>query len=226
MIVVYTALLDSEVDQLRPPVVASPNVRFQAYVDDPRDRTHNGWELRESFTDSQSGRRCARYHKCLSHWLYPQAHYTVWVDATHQPLVDMFAWTSQVTGGFKADFCTYKHRERTCIYQEGRACLRLQKDRPELITEQLRRYAAAGYPAYHGLCETGVVVRKHTRSVETLNTRWWQEIDEGSVRDQISLPFVLWRLRRSYTRLPGFQFTEPQGFRYHPHAQPCASAST
>ena len=41
--------------------------------------------------------------------------------------------------------------------------------------------------------ETSVIVREHNdpRVIEAMNL-WWKEIDNGSRRDQLSLPYVLW----------------------------------
>jgi len=44
---------------------------------------------------------------------------------------------------------------------------------------------------------TGVLIRKHTDRVKRLNERWWAEICRGSLRDQISFPFV-WNGHAAY----------------------------
>lgn len=218
---VYTAVLGGCPDELYEPP-PFPGVRYVAFTDRPAP----GWETPKRIDDEEDPRRAARFYKCLPHVVLPGEHLTVWVDGTHQVQANMTQYVLDALKNLTADFATFKHRERVCLYQEVRACLQLQKDRPDLLLTQARRYESEGFPYYHGLCETPVVVRANTPSVRTLGQLWWQEIRQGSARDQVSLPYVLWKLRRSYVRLPGWAHVNPQGFRFHPHWQSCVSAST
>lgn len=217
---VYTALFGDGPDQLREPP-QYPEVRYVAFTDRAEAP---GWEIHRGHGEEHDPRRRARYHKCLPNVVLPGEDLTVWVDATHEPVSHMLQYAHDVLGEDK-DFATYKHRERTCLYQEVRACIGLHKDDPRKLIAQARLYESDGYPYYHGLCETSVVVRRNTAGTRTLGAMWWREIEQGSVRDQVSLPYVLWKLRRSYARLPGWAHTNPIGFRFHSHWQ-CASAST
>ena len=43
------------------------------------------------------------------------------------------------------------------------------------------------------LFETGILMRRNCDSIKRLNELWWKELDTGSVRDQLSFPYVLWK---------------------------------
>lgn len=225
-VTVYTALFGETPDQIRaaPDV---PGVTYVAFTDQPelpKPWVRGGDVLYEAVLDP---RRRARFHKCQPHVVLPGRQFTLWVDATHEILCNPAEYVHDMLEGEKYDFATFKHAERTCIYQEIRACLAYKKDVPAVMAEQLRRYELEGYPYYNGLCETSVVARRDTASTRTLGAMWWREIDNGSVRDQLSLPYVLWRLKRGYAYLDGTAHERPRGFRFHSHwERPCASAST
>lgn len=211
-LVVYTANFGPKDDKLRPPP-ARTNVRFVAFT----DQEAPGWEVRPAFAEASTSRRTARLHKCLAHRLFPDAQATLWMDASYEPTCDLGSYVLKATENFKHDFCTFKHTHRVCLYQEIRACSMMKKDEPKTLTDQGSRYSQEGYPYFNGLCETGLVVRLNTPSVQTLNELWWKEIEAGSCRDQISLPYALWKLRRGYKQLPGRAMACPHGFKFHSH---------
>jgi hypothetical protein len=101
------------------------------------------------------------------------------------------------------DACFFKHSQRNCVYQEGRACITLRKDDPIVIRAQLAGYRAAGYPALNGLCENGIILRRNTPRINQLNEAWWMEITRHSLRDQLSLNYTAWRLKIPYATFPG-----------------------
>jgi hypothetical protein len=105
------------------------------------------------------------------------------------------------------------------VYDEISACLRLRKDEPEVLHAQRARYAAAEYPAGHGLYETGVVLRQHDNALcRHLDDTWWEELCAGSRRDQVALPFALYRTGAAEwtTTLPGAA-TRSEFFDFHDH---------
>jgi hypothetical protein len=71
------------------------------------------------------------------------------------------------------------------------------------MTSQVGRYEFSGYPHNNGLVETGVLLRRKQPEVATFNERWWAEIRQGSLRDQLSFNYVAWRVRLKYGLLPG-----------------------
>lgn len=158
--------------------------------------------------------RRARKAKLLPHRCFPDAEITVWVDGSFEPLSDIEA----LVGRFLAvhDLAMFDHFQRDCVYDEAEACIELGKDDPALIRSQVARYRAAGYPARNGLFASGVLLRRHTPQLREFCERWWTELETGSHRDQLALPYVLHRTGVSHERL-GENQRASEWFRHHPH---------
>jgi hypothetical protein len=213
--VVYTAVFGNIGDQLHEPVQAS-GVRYVAFVDSAvaTKQTHKGWELLPPRWERPDKRRQARQHKCLAHELFPETEYTLWVDGCLTPRENMQSMVEYLLNDH--DLAAFEHAERNCVYQEVEACIRLKKDQPELMRNQVARYRKEQYPYNNGLAETTAVLRRHTPQIAELNQAWWKEIREGSVRDQLSLDYVCWRLGVRYTHLSGSR-TKSSHFVWRPH---------
>ena len=74
----------------------------------------------------------------------------------------------------------------------------------------MERYLAENYPKDNGLVATGVLFRKHSnpkliRAMET----WWNELNTGSSRDQLSFCYSMWKHHLSYQVLPGLVIDNP-----------------
>jgi len=102
-----------------------------------------------------------------------------------------------------ADIAVFAHAERYCLYQEAAHCIHRHKDDPEVIRRQVSRYTQEGVPANYGLAECSILLRRHTKQVREFNELWWNEILAGSVRDQISFPYVAWKTGIKVNYIPG-----------------------
>ena len=102
----------------------------------------------------------------------------------------------------EAEFATLLHEFRETIWDEAEVCIRNGLDDPDVIRRQVQRYVEAGFdgsPLYAAF----LVVRRNTGLITALNSCWWDEVQGGSVRDQISLPFCLWRCGVEVRVIPG-----------------------
>ena len=97
----------------------------------------------------------------------------------------------------------FTHYARTCLYEEGIACAERQLDSLKKIHTQLVKYKHEGYPEDYGLLESGVFLRKNNTETENFMEMWWNEINKGSIRDQLSFDFVRWKSSTSVTYLEG-----------------------
>lgn len=163
--------------------------------------------------------RTARWHKINSHLALPEHDYSVWVDGSqrikpvdlHVELVEPLREHEK-----KQPISTFKHPVRTCVYQEMSACNRLRKDNATLMAEQVKKYRSEGYPPYNGMVETACVVRNNSLPVRRFNEFWWQEIENGSRRDQLSFNYTSWKLGIAYGRVMGHR-QESAYFEFTPH---------
>jgi hypothetical protein len=139
--------------------------------------------------------RCARYYKICAHHVLPQFEVSMWFDADmvpggESPVEAVHRYLA------KDDVAIFQHPERSCLYEEARVCVELERDDPGVIAAQIVRYRREGIPVNQGLYASGVLLRRHgARRVRAFSKLWWKEVSKGSRRDQISLPAVIYRLR-------------------------------
>ena len=137
--------------------------------------------------------RTAKWHKHNPMKCFPGRTDSIWMDASHWPTTDISwfpAWFLQ-----RADIACFPHAVRTDIRQEAEEVFRLKFDNEDVVREQMLRYRDDGFPAYDNkLYDTSVLVRRHCPRLKDLSEMWWNEIEQGSRRDQLSLPYCLWKL--------------------------------
>ena len=213
-LIVYTAIFGQIGDKLRPPQNTSSDVAYIAYLDVEEVPEVEGWEVRRPAWHHPDARRKARKHKLLSHRLYPEADYTLWLDGCFTPVVDPWELVDRYLQD--SDLCVFRHAQRKCVYQEVEACVRLRKDDPRVMRAQISRYRREGYPYHNGLAETGALLRRHTEKIREFNEAWWRELSQNSLRDQLSFDYVCWRHRIRYSVFDGDRHHTPY-FHWRPH---------
>jgi hypothetical protein len=161
---------------------------FLAFVDNPVQSSV--WNQIAIEPGAESPRRTARRHKLLAH-RYVDAPFSLWQDANVALLVPVRQLCDEWL--VDCDLAVFRHRTRRCLYQEAGACIEKKLDSPDIIDQQVKRYALAGFPPSAGLAETSIVLRRHSARMERFNEMWWDELCAGSVRDQISFMVALQR---------------------------------
>jgi hypothetical protein len=117
----------------------------------------------------------------------------------------------EIMGGLRAlvlralatsDIGLYEHPFRNCVYQEALECLTIGHDWVWNIERQINIFQKRGYPEHNGLFECGVLIRRHSSErLREAMLAWWDCYRTGINRDQLYLPFVLWKLGIKFTPL-------------------------
>ena len=147
-------------------------------------------------------RRTARMYKTLPHKFLPEADYWIWVDGSVRPRLTSEEMLKRWLPANRR-IAAFKHPDRRDVYQESRACIKFKKDKAKTLQKQVAKYRRESFPSGWGLAETKVVIRRNCSKIEQLNKFWWKEILNHSVRDQVSLPYVCWRLGMKWAIIPG-----------------------
>lgn len=169
-----------------------------------------GWETRtlpasvERKTSSPRLRN--RYVKTLVHTLV-DADVVLYIDSSFKVVEDPRPWADNVLGD--GVFAAYKHPWRDCVYREAEVCIETGRGNPDTLRAQVERYRAAGLPEASGLFGGGVIVRRMVPEVVAFCAAWWDEIECGSERDQLSLAFLVWQRRMSIRAIPGDLYAPP-----------------
>lgn len=150
------------------------------------------------FTDSASDKfnmpvMNAKIYKVLSHKYFsePIIIYmdgNIFLKAPRQKLVDEFLQD--------ADIALFKHPVRNCIFHEhAPARARIPVQHQPLMDEQVMNYKKEGMPEKFGLGECNMIIRRNNDVVHEFNERWWAEICRYTNRDQMSFPYVWWKMK-------------------------------
>ena len=187
MIYVYTSIVNGW-DNLRPPAVqVEDGVKYICFTNLPNLPRVHPWEYRPLYSIPGHASRTSRVPKILPHLMLPyDAEYSIYHDGNFQLRVSPIVMIETLLKGF--DWAAHKHPCRDCVYQEGDILIRENIGTRELVEEELARYRVRGFPVNGGLWANGMLVRRHTAGVATLNELWWDLYSTGCERDQTSFP--------------------------------------
>ncbi len=220
-IVVYTALV-GDYDELKIPECLNPEIDYVCFTD-KYYAGYNPWEIRYPDYFNSDPTRVARYYKLNPHVLFPDYDIAIWVDANFLILKgnDFKELIQKHTNSGKI-ISLAKHPFRNCVYEEAESCIRMSKDNNERLLNQVSKYKEDGMPANFGLSETGVLISNPANKQTSLFfTAWWKQLLTFSKRDQISFPYVIFKLNERYNILFDDNFnyrTDSVYFKYFMHS--------
>lgn len=131
--------------------------------------------------------------------LFVDADVWVWVDGQIQvkPGLRDFA----VSNLGHAYLAAFEHPERNCLYQEADVCKQRNLAPGGDLDKQVDVYDCAGMPRNFGLWECAVLV--WSQFGLQAGESWLMQVRRHTVRDQIALPFIVWRDHIPVATLPG-----------------------
>ena len=183
--VIYTAIY-GEHDVLHEPTHDFPlDIELVCFTDQPLESER--WEIRRDVSWHESA-AAAKWFKMRPHVLFPDDDLTLYLDGNMQPraacveLPDLY---------HDAELVTYQHPERPGWHLEAVACIQRGKVEPKSMMRQMDRYAAAKLDPCGGLYNGGFLLRRNTHAMTVFNELWWGECSRYTMRDQVSLPYVL-----------------------------------
>jgi hypothetical protein len=151
------------------------------------------WKIVPFENSGLDNTRYSRLPKILPHRYLADYEYSVYIDGNAQllqnpdGLLDQLDWP---------EFLTSEHPFRDNLYDEFRECLALGMDEPEKFKAQRDKYKNAGLPDPTQLMENNFLLRHHNAlNIQALHEAWWQELLDQSRRDQLSLPYLCWKMQ-------------------------------
>ena len=177
------------------------------------ERESDSWRIHRDLTPGRP-RLIAKQPKMMP-FRYLNTDVAVWVDGSFQ-----------VSEGFK-DFClsalgdkdivVWEHPEdRDCLYQEAEYCQDWPKYSGSWIREQTAHYRSKGMPERFGLWACGAVVWRDSEAARKFGDAWFRENRDWSIQDQISFPYLVWKMEPSMNVFPAHEFDNPY-LRWLPH---------
>ena len=150
--------------------------------------------------------------KMLPFRYLPEYDYSIYVDGNIEIIAPMSPLVEEMGS---CAFGVHYHRTRDCICDELDQIIHLMKADPALAGRQVLAYMNEGFPRHYGLYENPVLVRKHgDEGVCRLMEDWWQEYLRYPTRDQLSLPYIIWKTGydRKNIHILGKNFSENPRF--------------
>ncbi len=211
--IVYTVLI-GDYDKLGVPGYVPPD--WETYCITDSKQTCVGWNYITLSEEHKlpDAARTSRKPKILSHAFFPDADVTLYIDANMQIVCDINKILALMPGG--VDIANLKHPTRCDVMTESEVIIRKNKDDATVVNSQIKQYIKDGYPVKDQLACNAIILRKHTDKVKELNELWWQEICNGSKRDQLSFPYAVWKLGITWMRIEKGH-TELLSFKYRKH---------
>lgn len=208
-IAIYTAV-SRNYDSLKLPEVLDARFDYIVFSDTPIADT-GVFKVRPMPYLHQDPTRSARFIKTHPHLLLEDYDLAIWVDANIMILDDIYPIINEFIASRKP-LAAIEHPLRQSVYEEADACIDINKDKADIIREQIDYYEDLGLPG-QDLIESNFMVfdLKNKKLPDMFNT-WWSQIDIFSKRDQLSFPFVINKHSIKYHHLT----KRPSSIRDHP----------
>ncbi|MFN3555779.1 MAG: glycosyltransferase domain-containing protein [Bacteroidales bacterium] len=213
--VVYSCVT-GDYDNIQPLFYKSKDCDYILFTDNPSLKPE-GWEVRLMNNFPVQNRvLLAKMPKVLPHRFLKEYDYSIWIDGNYDLIGDISELISYLDTRPLGLF-PHSNGHKT-IEQEALKVIELKKADPVIVKKQLRNYKSKGFPDNLGVYEAGILVRKHfdDHLMEVMEA-WWHEIKNYSARDQLSLPYVLWKHKLDFKVLKGNN-RKSELFVLRPHA--------
>lgn len=172
-------------------VKCSWNCDFVCFTDSP-NLVGECWNIVLVDSFEKSNVDLNRYYKMHPHLFFSEYEMSLYIDShiilKQDPRALFYKYLSRHLMALPC------HNDRTCAYAEGIIVVDRRGCDRDMAFSQLSRYESEGFPRNFGLTENGLIFRRHMDpDVVLVMHDWWHEYRNGIRRDQITLPYVLWK---------------------------------
>ncbi|OVA15958.1 Protein of unknown function DUF616 [Macleaya cordata] len=146
-------------------------------------------------------RRNGKVPKILTHRLFPQAEYSIWIDGKMELIVDPLLILERYLWRGKHTFAIARHKHHQSIYEEADAIKRRKRYARLLVDLHMKIYLYEGMESWSLMKKTisdvpegAIIIREHTALNNVFSCLWFNEVDLFTPRDQLSFGYVVYRL--------------------------------
>lgn len=189
-VIVYTAITGG-FDQLREPKIVDKNCRYVCFTDRSELKS-SVWEIKKIDIENNDLNRTAKRYKILPHQYFPNYKWSIWIDGQLEIIGDLRKMIN--TYNHNSNLMCFLHPTRNCIRKEAEICKAFELDDIQIIDKQLDFIMKTGFKDNNELIAGGFLVRQHNeKDVIKLMEDWWDIINLGSKRDQLSFNYIAWK---------------------------------
>lgn len=197
-IAIYTCITNGY-DMLKEPLFNSPNIDYYVFTDTNIEKKSKNWNiintnnLKNKELNELDDIQKNRFIKMHPHIFLKGYDYSLYVDGNVTIISDITPLITSISKD--VGISLHRHIYRNCLYDEAKVLKILGKGNKKKINKQIKQYNKEGFPKKYGLLEATIILAdlKNPKSKLILDS-WWEEfVGSKSYRDQLSLPYILWR---------------------------------
>jgi len=195
-------------DPLRP---LPPNHGFDraVCVTDNPTLSADGWEM--MVVPSNLSPRLASKRPKMLPFEFVDDDVVVWLDAAFEIVGDGFQeFCVNALGDH--NFVVWDHPDRGTrpdVYAEATFSNRMEKYWDQPLDEQVAYYRSRGLPDGSGLWACGTIVWGNKNKSKQFGRAWYHENLRWSIQDQVSFPYVVWKLKPNFGVFPAHEYENP-----------------
>lgn len=194
-IVIYTCMTGNY-DNIKSPLIKFDNVDYIAFVDELIDV--EGWNVKKipkNIANKIKGNvEKNRYIKMHPFELFHDKYdYSIYIDSNILAVGDLRELIRNIKD--KTGLAIHNHRNRTDIYDEIDFCLTYNKGNKKMLKKAKLDLKKEKYPKNFGIYECNVLVTDLSNNIANeIYNDWWNDfINRRAYRDQLSLPYIIWK---------------------------------
>tara|TARA_R110002153_G_scaffold20161_6_gene68591 strand:+ start:8190 stop:8936 length:747 start_codon:yes stop_codon:yes gene_type:complete len=201
-LIIYTALFADEnipleeVGEFYPFNHNKDDVEYVAFTNRD-DLESNFWDVHYiPIEEGLSPRMMSRKIKWNPSLYLENCTHTIWMDSQcyfkfePKAIVDYILQSEYHTA-------IHHHTDLQSTYTEGMLqCYYYSLDKPSIINPQMEKYFKEGLPYKYDHYETGILIRKNCDESKQLSENVWGELQNHSIRDQLSTPYCVFKARQ------------------------------
>jgi hypothetical protein len=192
----YTVII-GKYDSLKEPLFITDNFDYVCFTDQ-KNFNSDIWtiielpELKElNDIDKDDLSRINRCLKWLPHLFLKEYDYSIYVDGSIQITGDLNLIKQEKSSIMHIP----KHNKRTNVYEEIDRCIEINKDDHNILELQRKKYINENYPENLDLLFHNTIICRYHNDINCIFIcdKVWDILCNYSYRDQIALPYVLWK---------------------------------
>jgi hypothetical protein len=139
----------------------------------------------------------AKYYKIKTHEIdiLKDYDYFIWIDGSLTLRKQFINNINKIIDNPNNELINFKHSVRNNIIDETNTCRFYTKYIDQNLDNQIESYKKEGFTDDVGLFELTCIIKKNNSRVNNIFDLWWIHNLQYSYQDQISYPFVLWKLK-------------------------------
>lgn len=193
-VAVYTAIFESNIP-INEPMFCNPDYDYYIFTDQKlADNSHwkNAKYNKDELPAGLNGAEKNRWFKLHPHLYFQRYDISVYVDGGIILIADVMPWIEALDGRILGTHVMSLAIDS--VYESAKTVISSKKAPREKVLAQMKKYKEEGYPDHNGMYENGVLVRAHMNmKCIDLMEQWWEQMVMHTMRDQLSLGYILWK---------------------------------